>query len=90
MYLYYISSLIGIIRIMVINATFSNISAISFLSVLLVEETRVPEENHRHITRPLIGKKRYGYRWTGETVQIPEERLNLTYTKFEELVCPHL
>jgi hypothetical protein len=28
------------------NATFSNISAISWRSVLLVEETEVPEENH--------------------------------------------
>jgi hypothetical protein len=29
------------------NATFNNISAISWLSVLLVKETRVPGENHR-------------------------------------------
>ena len=33
-------------RVMVFNATFNNISAISWRSVLLVEETRVPEENH--------------------------------------------
>ena len=32
---------------MVLNVTFNNISAISWLSVLLVEETRVPRENHR-------------------------------------------
>jgi hypothetical protein len=32
---------------MVFNNTFNNISVISFLSVLLVEETRVPGENHR-------------------------------------------
>jgi hypothetical protein len=32
---------------MVFNAIFNNISAISWRSVLLVEETRVPEENHR-------------------------------------------
>ena len=32
---------------MVINATFNNISAISWQSALLVEETRVPGENHR-------------------------------------------
>ena len=31
----------------VLNATFNNISAISWQSVLLVEETRVPGENHR-------------------------------------------
>jgi hypothetical protein len=35
------------IRVMVFNATFMNISAISWRSVLLVEETRVPRENHR-------------------------------------------
>ena len=32
---------------MVFNATFNNISAISGQSVLLVEETVVPGENHR-------------------------------------------
>jgi len=32
--------------IMVFNATFKNSSAISWRSVLLVEETRVPRENH--------------------------------------------
>jgi hypothetical protein len=31
---------------MVLNATFNNISVISWLSVLLVEETGVPGENH--------------------------------------------
>ena len=35
---------------MVVNATFNNISAISWRSVLLVEETRVPGENHRPAT----------------------------------------
>jgi hypothetical protein len=34
--------------IMVFNATFKICSAISWWSVLLVEETRVPGENHRH------------------------------------------
>jgi hypothetical protein len=33
---------------MVFNATFNNISIISWQSVLLVEETRVPGENHCH------------------------------------------
>jgi hypothetical protein len=32
--------------VMVFNATFNNISAISWQSVLLVEETGVPGENH--------------------------------------------
>ena len=37
------------VRVMVFNATFNNISIISQRSVLLVEETRVPGENHRHV-----------------------------------------
>jgi hypothetical protein len=32
---------------MVFNATFNNISVISWWSILLVEETGVQEENHR-------------------------------------------
>ena len=35
------------VRVMVLNATFNNISAISWRSVLLVEETGVSGENHR-------------------------------------------
>jgi hypothetical protein len=34
---------------MVLNATFKNISAILWQSVLLVEETGVPGENHRPV-----------------------------------------
>jgi hypothetical protein len=43
-------NLICYIRIMavVFNSTFNNISVISWWSVLLVEETGVPRENHRH------------------------------------------
>jgi hypothetical protein len=33
--------------VMVFNATFNNISVILWQSVLLVEETGVPKENHR-------------------------------------------
>jgi hypothetical protein len=33
----------------VFNATFNNISVISWRSVLLVEETGGPEENHRSV-----------------------------------------
>ena len=36
-------------RVMVFNVTFNNISAISWLSVLLVE-TGVPGENHKSLT----------------------------------------
>ena len=35
--------------IMVFNATFNNISAISWRSVLFVEETGEPVENHRPV-----------------------------------------
>ena len=34
------------VRVMVFNATFNNISVILWRSVLFVEETRVPGENH--------------------------------------------
>jgi len=36
-------------KVMVFNATFNNISVISWCSVLLVEETGVPGENHRPV-----------------------------------------
>ena len=36
-------------RVMVFNTTFNNISVISWHSVLLVEETGVPGENHRSV-----------------------------------------
>jgi hypothetical protein len=36
--------------LMVFNATFNNISVISWRSILLVEETGVPRENHRLVT----------------------------------------
>jgi hypothetical protein len=35
------------VMLMVLNATFNNISVISWRSILLVEETGGPEENHR-------------------------------------------
>jgi hypothetical protein len=37
------------VRVMVFIATFNNISVISWRSVLLVEETEVPGENHRPV-----------------------------------------
>ena len=36
-------------RFIVLNATFNNISVLSWLSVLLVEETEVPGENQRPV-----------------------------------------
>ena len=41
-YIYYKSE----VMVVVFNATFNNISFISWQSVLLVEETGVPGENH--------------------------------------------
>jgi hypothetical protein len=40
---------------MVFNATFNNITVISWRSVLLVEETGVPRENHRSARIFFIG-----------------------------------
>jgi hypothetical protein len=37
------------IIVMVFNTTFNNISVLSWKSVLLVEETGVPGENHRPV-----------------------------------------
>jgi hypothetical protein len=39
------------VKFMVFNATFNNISVISWRSVLLVEETGVRRENHRPVAR---------------------------------------
>ena len=46
MYLSYFRRKVGF---MVLNATFHNTSVISWRSVLLVEESRVPRENHRPV-----------------------------------------
>ena len=35
------------VRVMVFNATFNNMSAMSWLSALLMGETGVPQQNHR-------------------------------------------
>ena len=39
---------------MVFNATFNNISVISWRSVLLVEETAIPRENHRPVSSHIM------------------------------------
>ena len=36
------------------NATFNNISVISWRSILLVEESRVPEENHQCVASHIM------------------------------------
>ena len=45
--IYSLLILYNVVWFMVFNATFSNISVISWWSVLSVEETRVPGENHQ-------------------------------------------
>jgi len=57
MYLYvachvFVHPLINVVVLcyMVLNATFNNISVISWWSVLLVEESEGPRENHRPVT----------------------------------------
>jgi hypothetical protein len=65
----YISSLLGWnqthnlsgLGVMVFNATFNNISAISLWSVLLEEETEVPRENHWSATGQKINKNVDGF-----------------------------
>jgi hypothetical protein len=42
-----LATLIDLIRFIVFNVTFNNISVISWRSVLLAEETGVPRENHQ-------------------------------------------
>ena len=44
---------ISCVVVMVFDATFHNISVISWGSVLLVEETRVPGENYRPCRKSL-------------------------------------
>ena len=41
--------MIKLVGFMVFNATFNTISAISWRSILLVEEIIVPKENHRPV-----------------------------------------
>ena len=48
-YLYSQSSPLGLVCLIVFNVTFNNISAISWWSVLLVEETGGPGENNRTV-----------------------------------------
>ena len=40
---------VGLVWFMVFNVTFNNILVVSWWSVLLAEETRVPGENHRPV-----------------------------------------
>jgi hypothetical protein len=44
-----VNTIDGSVGFMVFNATFNNISVMSWRSVLLAEETGVPGENHRPV-----------------------------------------
>jgi hypothetical protein len=44
-------SLLGLVRVMMLNATFNNISVIWRRSVLLEEETGVPGKSHQPVAR---------------------------------------
>ena len=48
--IYVLNSFQLMVLLMVFNATFNNISVISWRPDLLVEETEVPEDNHRPVT----------------------------------------
>ena len=45
-WIYHVKCIFNRVRVMVFNTTFNNISFISWRSVLLMEETWVPRENH--------------------------------------------
>jgi hypothetical protein len=47
MFLLILSCRINKVGVMVVNSSFNDISAMSWRSVLLVEETRIPGETHR-------------------------------------------
>jgi hypothetical protein len=54
-----------VVWVMVLNSTFNNISVISWQSLLLVEETRVPRENHLPVCIKInkVGKQEVGIWW---------------------------
>jgi hypothetical protein len=62
---------------MVFNATFNNISVISWRSVLLVEETGVPRENHRPVASHW---QTLSHNIASSTLRLSEVRTHNDYT----------
>ena len=83
--------------IMVFNSTYSNISVISWLSVLLVEETGVPRENHwpasncwptwSHNVVSLDYEVFYCYVYSNKIHELSEDPLSLGELKVLEMSC---
>jgi hypothetical protein len=48
---------------MAFNTTFNNISVLSWQSILLMEETRIPGENHRPVASQVTGCTQYNIMW---------------------------
>ena len=73
------------VRVMVSNTTFNNISVISWRSVLLMEETRVPRENHRTAASnwKLYNIMLQFYWW--RTSRVPRENHRSTACRWQKL-----
>ena len=74
------------IRIMVFNAIFNNISVISWWSVLVVEETGVPGENHRPIASHLQTLSHKVVISTPRHEQVSNSQLQWSQTLIEQVV----
>ena len=92
------------VRIIVFDATLNNISAISWPSVLLVEETGVPGENHRPVashwqtlSHNVVSSAHSGWNWTNHIDSIVNAsfkqvnvRGRLKFTLSKQLYCIYI
>jgi hypothetical protein len=72
---------------MVLNTTINNISVISWQSVLLVEESRVPRENHRPVAS-YLAMSGVGFKLTTLMVIGPDCKSN--YHTITTMMAPRL
>ena len=79
----------------VLNATFNNISVISWRSVLLVEETRVPGENHppvashwQTLSHNVVSNRLRTHNFSGDR-QIAQVAVNPTKHTIRTTTAPH-